>query len=258
MCPPSERATTTASRIDGAVALDLTIGATTSITPWLRELRAEGDLSSFSPWPGQDVMVGVPPGAETQRWRRYTVRRFDPETGSIDFWVTTECEGPGASWARDTVPGDRFEAVGPRGKIALHPDASTHFFVVDGAGLAAMCAMAESLELPAELFTICIVPPTDDAGTSRFQPVLAEDLLPRHHTIEPGDPQWLREVVRRAVERMELFTTAAYVFGELTTCRSVAEWLAELGLDPDRVASKAYWRADRANADRGEPDRDSE
>ena len=73
------------------------------------------------------------------------VRRWDAAHGTVHLWVTTTSDGPGAAWALTARLGDRVDAVGPRGKIALHPDATEHLFVIDDSGLAAMCAMAESV-----------------------------------------------------------------------------------------------------------------
>src|SRR3974377_256364 len=140
MAPPSEPARRVAARLDGAVALDLELTENVELAPALRALRLRGDLTGFAPWPGQDVMVSVPPGAATQRFRRYTLRRWDAAAGTVELGVTTGTGGPGGTWAGAAGPGALVDAVGPRGKIALDEDADEHLFVVDESALAAWCA----------------------------------------------------------------------------------------------------------------------
>ena len=66
-------------------------------------------------------MVSVPT-RRRDRWRRYTMRRLGRRAGTVELWVTTATDGPGARWASGAATGDHVEAVGPRGKIARRPD----------------------------------------------------------------------------------------------------------------------------------------
>jgi len=257
MAPRSERATSVAARLEGAVALDLVVQETYEVTKGIRELTLEGDLAGFSPWPGQDVMVSVPPGAPEARWRRYTVRRIDSAASSIDIWVTTDTDGPGAAWASDAAVGDRVEAVGPRGKIALDTDAASHLFVVDLSGVAAMCAMAEALEAPALVATAVRMPPVlGDEHTSAIAPTVADDVVLRHHVLLDDDEPWLYKVLGATIGQLDIDSLAAYVFGELAFTRGVAADLAARGVAADHVLAKPYWRRGRANESNGEPMRE--
>jgi NADPH-dependent ferric siderophore reductase len=49
--------------------------------------------------------------------------------------------------------------------------------------------------------------------------------------------------------------TAAYVNGERHLVVHVVDLLIAAGVDPGDVTSKAYWRRDQPNEDRGEPRR---
>lgn len=257
MPPPSEHTARLVSRLDGVVALDLEVQAATDVFPGLRELRLAGDLAGFSPWPGQDVMVSVPPGATSPRFRRYTVRRWDRDEGTVDLWVTTTTDGPGASWAIEAAPGDRVDAVGPRGKIAVRDDAVVHLFVVDDAGLAAKCAMAESLTAPAEVFCYSLLVTNPEAlPTPAIEPSYADGVESTTNVLEPDDLGWVRTVLDVTTQSLDRANVAAYVFGELVLTREVAASLASLGFDPAKVAVKPYWRDGRANESNGEPERD--
>jgi len=254
---PSEHVTRVAARLEGVVALDLEVTGADEVFPGLRELRLAGDLRGFAPWPGQDLMVSVPPGAASARFRRYTVRRVDAEAGTVDVWVTTSTDGPGAAWAADAAPGDHVDAVGPRGKIAVR-DAPVHLFVVDESGLAAKCAMAEGITAPAEVLCVSLLTPNPETlPTSAIEPRYAPKVASKTHVLDPSDADWIRTVLDMITAPLDRASIAAYVFGELTVTRDVAATLTSLGLDAQRVAVKPYWRDGRANEANGEPDRDA-
>lgn len=257
MAPPSEHANRVVARLDGVVALDLEVVAADDIAPGVRELRLAGDLSGFDPRPGQDVMVSVPPGAPTPRFRRYTVRRWDPDEGTVELWVTTSTDGPGAAWAIDAIPGDRIEAVGPRGKIALDEDATTHLFVVDESGLAATCAMAEAVVAPGEVyaFSLLELPPLTEPSRG-VEPRYASGVTSTNHVLDPTDLSWVRTVLETTAASLDTSRTAAYAFGELALTREIAGILKDVGFTPARIAVKPYWRDGRANEANGEPGRD--
>jgi NADPH-dependent ferric siderophore reductase len=258
MAPLSERATAIAARLEGAVALDLSVAETFEVAKGIRELTLEGDLASFSPWPGQDVMISVPPGDDAARWRRYTVRRIDPASSTIDLWVTVDTNGPGATWAGAAAAGDRVEAVGPRGKIALDAGAPTHLFVVDPSGIAAMCAMAEALVAPALVVTIVGMPQFSGfADTEAVAPLCADGVQLRHHVLQDDTgPAWLDQVLDAMIKPIEDTPIATYVFGELEMTRRVVAGLPDRGIDPSWIRSKPYWRNDKANESNGEPMRE--
>ena len=256
MAPPSEHATRLAERLDGVVALDLLVTGADDVAPGVLELRLSGDLAGFEPRPGQDVMVSVPPGDAAPRWRRYTVRRWDAEAGTVDLWVTTTTDGPGAAWALGATAGDRVDAVGPRGKIAVRDDTTAHVFVVDESGLAAACAMAESLVAPASVHTFSLLAPHPQWQPSEaIGPRCARGVTLVPNVLDPDNLEW-------AVKAVSVFTTgvdhaqaAAYVFSELSLMRTMVGALVDAGFDEARLASKPYWRDGRANEANGEPDR---
>lgn len=248
----SPHAATVLARLEGVVALDLAVADARWLEPGLRELRLTGVLEGFAPAPGQDLMVGVTDTSGTHRWRRYTVRTLDD--GGLVLWITTDADGPGAAWARSASPGDRIEAVGPRGKIGLDADAAAHLFVVDDAGLAAAAALAESvvapgavtLVAPAHLLRVATPAVNDGVRSS----AVALPLESSTHC----DGGRLGAVLDAALGELGEPVTA-YVFGELALVRQVRAALGSAGLDASRVRSKAYWRADRSNEANGEPAR---
>jgi NADPH-dependent ferric siderophore reductase len=252
MATASAHAQAILDRLDGVVALDLEVASVGWIAPELRELVLRGDLSGFDPWPGQDVMVSVTDASGRPRWRRYTVVVVRGD--ELTLWVTTSSNGPGAEWARAAAPGTRIEAVGPRGKIALHEAASHHVFVVDEAGLAAAHCMAGAVRHGS---VHLVAPPLDE---DRLGPHLRDGvslttaLLPSTSATS-CDTEALRDRLAGVPGPDGPAPVAGYAFGELHLTREVEGVFVALGLAPNQLAVKAYWRADRANEDRGEPDR---
>ena len=56
------------------------------------------------------------PGERAVR-RRYTIRRSDPVSGTLDIEVVLHGTGPFARWASHAAVGDRIEGIGPRGVV---------------------------------------------------------------------------------------------------------------------------------------------
>jgi NADPH-dependent ferric siderophore reductase len=252
---PSEQALTIVARMDDVVALDLTVAAIDEVTPSLRSLRLEGAREGLRPLPGQDVMVSVADAQGRHRWRRYTIRRLFDD--GLELWVDVDSSGPGAIWALGAKPGDHIEVVGPRGKVRLDDHADAHVFVVDESGIAAACAMAESLAAPARVHVVA--PHHDTAGTPQVGPgvvLTTSDLVVASPSGFDADrlADDLAQIVG-APQWPSLGATAGYVFGELGLTRDARGVLEALGVPETKLAIKAYWRADRANEDRGEPAR---
>ena len=104
--------------------------------PGLETLRSE---------PGQDLMLRVPLGEDRVVNRRYTIRAVDPAQRTVTIDVSLHGAGPGTAWISAATAGDRIDAIGPRGKITLRPNADWHLFVVDETGLPGALAMVEAL-----------------------------------------------------------------------------------------------------------------
>lgn len=205
---------------------------------------------------GQDLMLRVPLVGDRVVNRRYTIRQFDPIGRTVTLDVSLHGAGPGTDWIRSAGIGDRIDAIGPRGKITVDPDADWHLFVVDETGLPGALAMIESL------------PPGSTAVAILEIDGPADQILPASHDAQRLDLRWLHRGGRSvpgdaslmldAVGAVELPTGLghAYVAGEAGVVRAVNRTLAERGLGPDQVSGKAYWRRGLPNAEHGEPARE--
>ena len=218
-----------------------------------RVIRVGGDdLDGFSYAAGQDLMILVDTSNDRIIRRRYTIRRFDPVDRVLDLVIVTDSNGPGARWARSLAPGDAIEAIGPRGKITNVDSADHHVFIGDDVSAPAIAAMVEALPTGARATVFVEVEAAIDE--IKVDPAYPIDLhwTWLHRGGRPaGDPAALLAMVEQADLPSE--AAHAYVFGEASVVRTVADALKGRGLP---VSPKAYWGRGRANASHGEPLKD--
>ena len=215
--------------------------------PSLRNLRYKA---------GQDLMFRIPLPKGRVVNRRYTIRKLDRDIPSVTLNVSLHGAGPGTSWIRSAEAGSRIDAIGPRGKIAVHDDVDWHLFVDDDTGLPGALAMIESLgpgSVAIGLFEI-------DSPADELRPANNElrqlDVRFSHRLgrSRPGDPALLLAALSGV--DLPVGRGQVYVAAETHVVRAVQSALGERGIPPEQVAAKAYWRHDLANAENGEPSRE--
>jgi NADPH-dependent ferric siderophore reductase len=228
-------------RLKDCFLLDLTVTAIADDRPTVRTLTfTSPDLIGFASLPGQDVMFEIPTVTQPVR-RRYTIRRTNPERGTLDIDVVLHGSGPFANWAATVAIGDRIEGIGPRGVVTL-ADTEHHLFVADDSAVPFTLAMIEAL--PSGVTATAIVV-TDDPDSLPPAPASAAAIK-----IIWTSPSGLQATV----ESLPIAPgTAAYVNGERTMVSSTVDQLGRRGIGKDTITSKAYWRRDQANALHGEP-----
>lgn len=238
----------------GAHADLFTVESSTPLGASLHEVVLHGN-PALGGVAGNDVMLRVLDAKGRPVRRRYSVRDVDEQHERLTLWIVTSHEGAGASWATSVAAGDVVDVIGPRGKIPLAAGAQWHLFVGDATGLASFYRMAASIERPGRAIFIVEVDSMDDALTTSF----GDDLEVTGIFVERGgrhydDPEGLL----RGLAAFELPPGVGhgYLFGEFHVMRAVQVALADRGMSEDQLSHKAYWRADRHNADHGEPEKD--
>jgi NADPH-dependent ferric siderophore reductase len=207
--------------------------------------------------PGQDLMLRIPLADDKVVNRRYTIRTFDPVERKVVVDVSLHGKGPGTDWISAAGMGDRIDAVGPRGKITLRPDADWHLFVVDETGVPGTLAMIEAL--PPGSVAIALLEVDGPADEQEPEASRGDRLdmqwLHRSGRSVPGDP----DLVLEAVASLDLPAGAGHVYvaAEAGVVRGVTRTLTGRGLQPDQISGKAYWRRGLPNAEHGEPTRES-
>jgi NADPH-dependent ferric siderophore reductase len=254
---PSLESSALLSRLGDVSLWDLEVTGVEAISPSMRRIRCTAPgLGRLWYQPGQDLMLAVPGTGNGSFRRRYTIRSLDRAAASLDIDVVLHGDGPAAVWAASCQPGQRIEAIGPRGKVTVQSDADWHLFAGDQSAMPASLAMAESLPTPEDALIVLEVD-----GVADQQQVSATDGRPIdvHWVHRAGaDPASSAKLVA-ALNDLELPAGQghAYLAGELRVVADMRRTLLERGLTAAQISAKPYWRAGVANAAHGEPERPS-
>ena len=237
----------------GVFALELTVERGTDLSPAFRRVRLSGPgLATLPALPGHDLMVSVDPERPSLR-RRYTIRTLDAAACAVDLDIALHGGGPGMGWAMSAQPGDAVEALGPRGKVTLDPEADWHLFIGDDSFCPAALVMAEAV-------------PTNEMVLLALELSGADDVVEHSIRADVAGPGWVWRGTRppgqdsplpAAVAAMALpeGTGHAYIGGEFRVVNEIKSGLLARGLPEDRINAKPYWRLGRGNAANGEPER---
>lgn len=222
----------------------LTLARAETLTPHMRRLTFTApDLAAMEHRPGNDLVFLTPLADGTMGRRHYTIRGLDRAAAelTVDF-VMHGHGGPGEAWAREAQAGATIEAVGPRGRTQLNPDADWHLFVADETGLPGVFAMLESL--PASARAIAVIEVETKADRQSLQAACDLDL------------DWIvREGPAEApslglIERIALFAPPpglghAYLMCETRTVQTIRRGLLARGFAKDQFTAEGYWRPGR-------------
>lgn len=230
--------------------LPLVVASVEDVTPHMRRIRLTGpSLEAFEYFPGQDLALPVVRDDASIVRRRYTIRRFDPGRRLIDLEFVMHGDGPGIRWAEAARPGLAIEAIGPRGKIGLVPDARWHLFAGDATALPGALAMMEAL--PAGLRASAYLMVGDPKERQPFSGDINKTVT------------WGYESAAQASDGLVTTVSAAgllpdgghaYLAGEVALVSALKAALLARGWTAEQLSAKAYWNRGRANAGHGEPE----
>jgi NADPH-dependent ferric siderophore reductase len=237
--------------IPGAGPLALEVVALEDVTPGLRRITLTGDdLRSFEFQAGQDLMIMLRVDAERTTSRRYTIRRFDRPQLRLDLeMVVHHGSGPGMRWANELQPGDRLNAVGPRGKIYLAENVDWHLFAGDESAIAVTLAMMEAIPPSQSALAFIEIDSPDFEIPIDF----GEDPRRRFTWVHRSRGSSVVDVVASA--EIPAGTGHAYFNGEVVLVSSLKQAALARGLSEEQLAVKAYWGRGKANAGNGEPEK---
>jgi NADPH-dependent ferric siderophore reductase len=242
--------------IPGVQPLALEVAEVGDLGPRMQRLVLTGSaLGDFAYQPNQDVMLVLGGTAERPLSRRYTIRRHDPRTRSLELNIVTHgIHGPGAQWTANTRPGDRVNGVGPRGKIFLNPAAQWHLFLGDESAAPATLAMLEALPPSVRGIAFLEVPePADELEGTLSSPHQVTWL---HRGADM--PAWTSGLLADAVRSVQLPAGRGHVYiaGEVQVVKELQRAVVARGLAPEQTSPKPYWGRAKSNANNGEPERD--
>ncbi|HEY2658363.1 MAG TPA: siderophore-interacting protein [Caulobacteraceae bacterium] len=222
---------------------NLTVVGAAPITPRMRRVSLIGeDLAELDWVPGQDLVLELPVGGGEVAQRYYTIRRFDPAELRLDMDFVLHGHGASARWLEALRPGDRIDALGPRGRTRLAGDVESHLFLGDETCIPAIFAMAETVPRGASATALIEVEDETD-----MQPLDT----PANVTVEwhyrrgaaPADSSLVLD--RLQALSPDPYSTHAYVIGETSQVRSLRHDLLARGFDKARITAEGYWRPGR-------------
>ena len=239
----------------GTTRMRLAVAGNAQLTPNMQRLVLTApELARLTYQPGQDVMLLVAVDGNRPVRRRYTIRDLDPARQLLTLDIVRHGDGPGERWVRSARPGDTIEGIAPRGKIFLSSEADWHLFAADESGLAAVFAMTGSLPPDGRAAAFLEVPGAADEQKPDLPAGAVLTWLPREGR-PAGDPEALAAALQAAA--LPPGTGHFYLFGEARVVLALREVLAARGVPGEQVSAKAYWGRGKANAQHGEPARDS-
>jgi NADPH-dependent ferric siderophore reductase len=219
------------------------VGAS-DVTPRMRRVQVTGDgLDEFTPRPAQELVLHLRQSEGEPARRHYTIRRFDPIVKLIDIdFVLHGHATPGVSWALAARPGDPLLVNGPRGRIAIAPDADWHLFTGDETALPAIFALAESLPASAKAYIFLEIGGVDDKQKLDAKAKVALEWLPRGGT-QPGPSPIVADAV--AAFQLPAGKGHAYILGETSNVRAQRHALLARGMMREQIYAEGYWRPGR-------------
>lgn len=236
-----------------------TVAAVSDISPNLREIVVEGAFEGFESR-GQDqfvyVFVGrdadLPDGYSMADFMAqdpddrpfgayYTVRAWDPESRRITMWFALHGHADGVGgWAGRASFGDRLALWGPRPSFEAPADATTHLFVTDESGFAAVAARVE--QLPADVEAIVIAETIDE---SHVVPLAAPGRADVRWIFRGDDEPGTGTGLIDAVAELDLSRPNLVAFGaaESRQVSAIRRRLRhEHSLPATHVSMTGYWR----------------
>jgi len=199
------------------------------------------DLQDLTYKPGQDLVLAMPLGDGTTGRRHYTIRRFDPVSRHLDIDFVLHGDSPSGNWARSVRTGDRIEAMGPRGRVVLNPEAEWHLFAGDETCIPGIFGMLEILPVDARAWAFIEIPDGGEKQNVRTDAALHLEWIERG---APAGPSSLM------LERLRAFALPpgrghAYIIGETSNVRAQRHDLLARGMTKEQIAAEGYWRPGR-------------
>jgi NADPH-dependent ferric siderophore reductase len=219
----------------------LTVTGKAMVAPHMMRVAFMGpDLDELGWTRGQDVVLEIPAATGLSR-RHYTIRTHDAAAKTLTIDFVLHGEGASGPWLQGLKPGDRVDAVGPRGHTYLR-DADWHLFTGDETCIPGIFAMIEGLAEDAPAHAFIEIGEEDDK-----LPLIAKADARLTWLTRNGAAAGPNDLVYDAVEKF-VFPHGcgfAYVIGETSNVRKLRHRLLDRGWPRDRIAAEGYWRPGR-------------
>ena len=206
----------------------------------------------FAPRPGEEI-PDIDYDFSWDRWREqrpeqravgryYTVRRFRPGSGEIDFQMLLHETGPLSQWAAQARPGMRVALWGPRASFALPSPTLPLVLAADHSGLPALASILESLPPAARGHAFVELDDARDRIEVETPPGVRLQWLLRTSESR-GD------LLVRAVTASEIAPPLyAWAGAENASVNAIRSHLKSIGVPARAICAIGYWRENPAAA----------
>lgn len=211
---------------------------------YVKLLFVDPELGLEPPYDLDALRAVLPPEKMPVR-RTYTVRRVDPEAGTlqIDF-VVHGADGLAGPWADTAKPGDRICFSGPGGMYLPSDDADWHLLAGDESALPAITASLEAMPASARGEAYIEV-----AGGEDEVDVAAPEGIAIHwlHRGGPFTPESTKLAAAVMAGPWHEGSVQVFAHGEREMIKSLRRYLAdEKKVDRKQLSLSAYWAHGRA------------
>lgn len=221
----------------------LRVTETRDIGPRMRRIFFTApDLAEFNYRPGQAVSLQIPVGDGQTGRRDYTIRALDRMRAELAIDFVTGRSTPAVAWALTACPGQTIEAIGPRGRTVVNPEARWHLFSGDESCIPAIFHMIEMLPGSAQAFAFLEVGGQDDAVEVKSDAGVKLTWLFRG--AQPPGPS---VILLDCIQQFDIPPCPghAYIIGETSNVRRQRQALIARGMPRPHISAEGYWRPGR-------------
>jgi NADPH-dependent ferric siderophore reductase len=209
---------------------------------WRRVSVTAADLEEMTYKPGQDLVLAMPLADGTTGRRHYTIRQIDLDQRRLDLDFVLHGSSPAGDWARTAKRGDKIDAMGPRGRTVLNPDADWHLFAGDETCIPGIFGMLEILSAGAKAWAFIEIADQAAEMPVKTQADLKLEWVLRNGAA-PGPSRLLAD--RLATCQLPAGRGHLYLIGETSNVRTQRHELMARGIGKDQIAAEGYWRPGR-------------
>lgn len=136
---------------EGALRPNVKVLAISRISPQIKKIRLQGDISKMNFQIGYANVIRV---SETD-YRNYTVAGYDVKEGILDIVIHIHGNGAGSRYIDTLETGDELYISAPRGHKVYDPKSEKQFIFGDETSLGLACSFLPALKCNGHHFHFC-------------------------------------------------------------------------------------------------------
>ncbi len=211
------------------------VTGTSLLSPQLKLITMQGELSDMRFVPGQDIKIRV----TDLDFRHYTPTFFDKEKGLCQLLIHLHGKGPGSEWAENLKSGDQVKLFRPDGGMRFDNEASHHFFFGDETSIGLFNLLKErALEEDKEYFGVLELSEENQDALSKLRLML--DTVQSHPDNPAGEAiAWMEDMHPDCWAAWK--NARFYLAGRVASIQRFRKYLRQRGVSSRQISSDAYW-----------------